>query len=157
MEFTQTTLRVLHAVIGAVWLGSVYFSLMVLHRQSPELFDTIEEFEHYVTGLSDGNRWRVLSAIVGTAVTGFGLTWMMMSGGDSSPRLGWWIVMGAKVGALFATAGVFWYVSWRLWPERVFAVGDEIPELQRRGTILRAAMFSLILIGFILGIVAHAL
>ncbi len=154
MEFAETALRIGHALVGAIWLGSIYFSLMVLHRQSPSLFDTIEEFEEYVTGLSDGNRWRVLSALITTGVTGVLLMAISYRGTEDPVWLG---LMVAKAGALLVTFGVFWFVSWRLWPERVFAVGDEIVELQRRGTILRAAMFFFVALSFVLGIIAHVL
>ena len=154
MEWIELIVRVVHAVVGAVWLGSIYFSLMVLHRQSPELFDTLQEFEEYVTGLSDGNRWRVMSAVGTTGVTG--LILMALSTENLGDPL-WLAIMGVKIAALLATFGVFCYVSWRLWPERVFAVGDEIPALQRKGTILRATMFTFVSLSFILGIVVHAM
>lgn len=149
-----TALRAVHAFVGAIWLGSVYFSLMVLHRQSPELFESNEEFERYVAGLSDGNRWRILSAVAATGVSGIALVAL------SAERLHdplWASLMGVKLAALLATLGVFSYISWRLWPARIFALPSELPELQRKGTILRATMFGLISLNFLLGIAAHLL
>ena len=60
--------------------------------------------------------------------------------------------------ALLAGAtAIFWYVSWRHWPRRVFATSAEVPALQGRLRLLAAAMLGLTGTAFVLGVVASRL
>jgi hypothetical protein len=149
----EPLLRVAHALIGAGWLGSIYFSLTVLHPQGPALFTTEEAFEEFVAGLSDGNRWRVLSAFTGTLVTGVALVWMR-AGAD--PGGVWWALIATKLGLWCAAAATFYYVSWRLWAARVFALPSEYAWFRRRGTQARAGMLVLVGANLACGVLAHA-
>ncbi len=149
----EPALRVAHTLVGAVWLGSIYFSLTVLHPQGPGLFETDEAFEEFVTGLSNGNRWRVLSGFTGTLVTGVALVWMR-AGAD--PPGVWWAFIAAKLVLWCATAAIFYYVSWHLWAARVFAVPSEYAWFRRRGAQARAGMFILVATNLACGVLAHA-
>jgi hypothetical protein len=56
-----------------------------------------------------------------------------------------------------AAAAVFWWVSWRGWPARVFALPAELPALHRRFRRVALAMTGLVCAAFVLGVVAaHA-
>lgn len=148
------TLRVLHVLIGAAWLGSVYFSLTVLHPQGREVFEDDARFEQFVIGLSNGNRARVLTGFAGTFLTGWALVALHM--GQPHPTW-WWGIVGVKTAVFFGALCVFWYVSWRLWPARLFAVEEEFATFRRRGTIMRATSLILVGIDTILGVLMHAL
>jgi len=54
---------------------------------------------------------------------------------------------------LIATA-IFWYVSWRHWPQRVFATTAELPKLQARLVTLATTMLGLAGTAFALGVIA---
>ena len=54
--------------------------------------------------------------------------------------------------ALAAAAGIFWYVSWRHWPARVFALGAERDVLRRRLRVLAGTMTGLVGVVFVLGL-----
>ena len=152
--YADLLLRVLHVLIGAGWLGSVYFSLTVLHPQGREVFEDDARFEEFVTGLSNGNRKRVLSGFAGTFLTG----WLLIGLHIHQPHpTWWWGMVWAKTCVFFLALGVFWYVSWRLWPARLFAIPEEFEAFRRKGTILRATSLVLVGVDTILGVLMHAL
>lgn len=41
----------------------------------------------------------------------------------------WWSMMGSKTVLLCVALSIFTYVSWWLWPERLFASPKELPAL----------------------------
>ena len=149
----ESVLRVVHALVGAGWLGSIYFSLTVLHPQGPGLFETEEAFEEFVAGLSNGNRWRVLSAFTGTLVTGVALVGMRAG---TDPSWVWWALIATKLLLWCVTAAIFYYVSWHLWAARVFAVSSEYAWFRRRGSQARASMLVLVGANLACGVLAHA-
>jgi hypothetical protein len=59
--------------------------------------------------------------------------------------------MGYAVALLrYAVAtGIFWYVSWRHWPARVFAISGELPGFQRQLRLLATAMLLLLAVAFL--------
>jgi len=65
----------------------------------------------------------------------------------------WWI-HAVKGLLLLGASGIFWYVSWRHWPRRVFATSAELPALQRRLVVLASTMLGLAGIAFALGVLA---
>jgi Flp pilus assembly protein TadB len=96
--------------------------------------------------LAHGNRWPVVGMIAVLWLTGLGL---VLRGGD----VWWWAGVLAKVALLAAATGLFWWVSWRGWPRRVFALPDELPALQRRFRTVAIAMFGLVGAAFVIGMV----
>lgn len=57
-----------------------------------------------------------------------------------------------KAGLLAVTTASFWYVSWRHWPRRVFALPDERPALRRQLRTLAWTMTVLIGAAFVIGV-----
>jgi hypothetical protein len=76
--------------------------------------------------------------------------------GRPDPVTALWVGLVVAKAALFLAAlAVFWHVSWRLWPARIFATGNEVPAIRRR---FRRAAFTLITLAasnIALGVVAH--
>ena len=60
-----------------------------------------------------------------------------------------------KAGLLLAASALFAYTSWRLWPARVLATADEIPEFQRAFRRVALAMIGLAAAALALGVLAH--
>lgn len=87
------------------------------------------------------------------AVTGGAL--VAVEGWDHSA--GWRVAIALKVVLLAVAAAVFGWVSWRLWPARVFALPAEIPRWQRRFDLVGAALVGLVGAQFVLGIAAHVI
>jgi hypothetical protein len=53
---------------------------------------------------------------------------------------------------------LFWWVSWRAWPRRVFALPAELPAEQARFRRVALTMTALVAVAFFLGLLAaHAL
>ena len=131
-------LLLVHLGVGATWLGGMLYSLFVVQPRVPRVLPDPVAAEELYRELGAGNRWRVIGLIAALAASGAGLV-AVRSGG--SPQ--WWVAIGAKVVLLVAASALFWWVSWRGWPRRVFALPDELPAAQgrfRRVALVMAAL-----------------
>jgi hypothetical protein len=146
-------LGLIHTGIGAVWLGSMVYSLGVAQPRIGRLFGDPAKAEEVYRELAAGNRWRVVAMIAFLGLSGAAL---LLSDGDggSDRTATWWALIAAKVGLLIAAAGGFWWVSWRGWPARVFALPAELPALQSRFRRVAIGMTALVAAAFALGVVA---
>ena len=95
--------------------------------------------------IASGNRWKVLGLVAAIAVTGLGM--LLIDHGN-------WQLHAVKGVLLLIATGIFWYVSWRHWPQRVFATAAELPALQGRLVKLASVMLGLAGLAFALGVVA---
>jgi hypothetical protein len=148
LDFLLTSV---HIGTGAVWLGSMAYSLVVVQPRVARVLDPARAEDVY-RELAAGNRWRVVALIATLGASGAGLA--ALHSGRSGP---WWVLIGLKALALAGAAGAFWWVSWRGWPRRVFALPAELPPLQ--AGFRRVALVLLVLVGsgFGLGLVARFL
>jgi hypothetical protein len=148
----------IHTGAGALWLGSMVYSLGVVQPRVGRLFADPVRAEDVYRELAAGNRWRVVALIVTLVGSGIGLA--ALAAGDRGDRAadGWWWALIAVKGALaIVAAACFWWVSWRGWPARVFALPAELPALQRRFRRVALVMTGLVGAAFVLGVVAaHA-
>jgi hypothetical protein len=147
----HTLLVIAHGLLGTTWLGAMLYSLFVVQPRAARFFAGDDDaYEQWVVTLAAGNRWRVLALIAALAVTGAGLT--ALEAGRTALVL-------AKSVLLAIAFGVFWYVSWRHWPRRVFATAAELPGLRRT---LRRCAYTLVacaggasVLGFAIGAGRH--
>jgi hypothetical protein len=95
--------------------------------------------------IASGNRWKVLAFVTVIAATGLVLLRL--------DDVRWWIHATKALLLLMATA-IFWFVSWRHWPRRIFATAAERPALQRQPRVLASAMLALAATAFALGVLA---
>ena len=138
-------LIVIHAGLAAVWLGGMAYSLTVVQPKVARFFATDDDRqEEFVALIAQGNRWKVIGLIVALAGSGVVL-WAMNDYDDAAAH-------AVKAGLLAVTAAIFWYVSWRYWPRRVFALPDERPALRRQLRTLAWTMTALIGAAFVIGI-----
>lgn len=151
MNAPALALTIVHVWIGAAWLGGVWLSLTALHGRGPSLFARDADFERTIAGFSRGNRRVLIGCALAMAATGAAL-WVLRGPGDGL----WQALVAIKAGLLVANAAVFAYVSWVLWPARLFALPAELPALRRRQTRLRVASLVLLGASAALGVVAHA-
>ena len=121
-------LGLVHIGIGAVWLGSMVYSLGVVQPRIGRLFRDPAKAEDVYRELAAGNRWRVVALIVFLGLSGAALVPLLADGRGN----GWWTLIALKTGLLIAAAVCFWWVSWRGWPARVFALPNELPALHQR-------------------------
>jgi hypothetical protein len=154
-------LILVHVGIGAVWLGSMTYSLFVVQPRIARVVPDPARAEEFYRELGAGNRWRVIGLITALFVTGVGLAVIQGAQGaqgaesvQSGLSWGWWLVVGLKAGLLVAASALFWWVSWRGWPRRVFALPTELPALQGRFRRVALAMTALVGLSFVLGVAA---
>ena len=122
------------------------YSLFVVQPKLERFFGPDEDSREALTAvIASGNRWKVLGLIAVIAVTGAILLLL--------DHQHWWI-HAIKALLLLTATGIFWYVSWRHWPRRVFATSTERPALQRQLRILATVMLSLTALAFALGVAA---
>ncbi|MFB6396404.1 hypothetical protein [Polymorphospora lycopeni] len=136
-------LLLVHAGVAALWLGAMSYSLFVLQPKIGRMFDgdpvRIEEAERV---LAHGNRRPVLALITVLWLSGIALTGLAAADGISTAG---WLLVAVKAVLLAGASGLFWWVSWRGWPRRVFALPAELPDLRRR--FRRVALTMLVLVG----------
>jgi uncharacterized membrane protein len=145
-------MAVLHGLVGAIWLGSMAFSLFVMQPRARAYFENQSDLEAFFATMGHGARWKVLLALGVLAVTGIGLAVVRWTHASSS----WWLTLvGAKLVLFTVALGLFVHISWHLWPARLFASSQELPRLQ--GTFRRAGLTMLALAGLstVLGILLH--
>ena len=139
-------LVIVHAGLAAAWVGGMAYSLFVVQPKVKRYFGADQEGRETLTAvIASGNRWKVLGLIAAIALTG--LVLLLVS------RDHWWIHV-VKAALLLVASGIFWYVSWRHWPRRVFATVGEVPALQRRLVVLAGTMLALTGTAFALGVLA---
>jgi len=133
-------LVLIHAGVAALWLGSMAYSLFVVQPKLSRIAggDPVKVEEMH-RELAQGNRWPVVGLIATLWVTGAFLT----------EKLSFAVLL--KIGALLAATILFWWVSWRAWPRRIFALPEELPALQRRFRGVAMAMFGLVGLAFVIG------
>ena len=137
---------IIHAGLAAAWVGGMAYSLFVVQPKLKRYFGPDQEGRETLTAvIASGNRWKVVGLIAAIALSG--LVLLLMN------HEHWWIHAVKGVLLLCAT-GIFWYVSWRHWPRRVFATAAEVPALQRRLIVLATTMLGLTGLAFALGVVA---
>src|SRR5262245_55083844 len=103
------------------------YSLFVVQPAVPRAVPDATRAEDVYRELGAGNRWKVVGLIAALAVSGLAL--VLVESGHSTR---WWLAVTAKVVLLLAASVLFWWVSWRLWPRRVFALPAELPAEQAR-------------------------
>ncbi|MFI5732501.1 hypothetical protein ACIA49_20435 [Kribbella sp. NPDC051587] len=139
-------LAIIHAGLAAAWVGGMAYSLFVIQPKLKRYFGPdAAGREALTTVIASGNRWKVIGLIVAITLSGVGLLLL----NDEH----WWIHAIKGMLLLMATV-IFWYVSWKHWPARVFATTAELPVLQRRLIVLATTMLALAGLAFALGVVA---
>ena len=148
----HSILAVLHALTGAVWLGAMCYSFFILHPRAHTFFTKEADFESFIATVSRGARWKVLGALGLIALSGAGLVVVRWPDPFS---VTWLVLIGLKAALLIAAVGLFVYVSWRLWPARLFATPEEIGHFQRTFRRVAIVMMTLAALGMTLGILSH--
>ncbi|MQA25146.1 MAG: hypothetical protein GEU94_06690 [Micromonosporaceae bacterium] len=152
MRWATFLLVLAHLGVGGVWLGAMAYSLTVAQPAITRLFPRPEAAEEAYRELAARNRWRVVGLLAVLAGSGVALAAL------AGPRpLAWWLLIAAKTGLFVAAAGLFWWVSWRGWPRRLFALPEELAPLQRRFRHVAVALAACGGAAFVLGVAAASL
>ncbi|MBO0830127.1 MAG: hypothetical protein J2P24_20325 [Streptosporangiales bacterium] len=137
-----------HVLCAAVWFGAMAYSLAVVQPRVERVLGN--QSEQLLVVLAAGARWKVAGLVGVLAVTGGALALLPA---HRSPV--WWTAIVVSAVALVAAAAVFWRVSWRMWPARVFATADELPAHRRRFRAVAWTMVTLTGVATVAGVVAH--
>lgn len=138
-------LVLIHAGAGAMWMGAMGYSLFSVQPKLSRLAGgDPERIEEMHRELAHGNRWRVVGVIAVLWTSGVGLV-IVDPGG--------WVLVSLKAAALTGATILFWWVSWRAWPKRIFALPDELAALQRQFRRVALTMFGLVVLAFVAGVV----
>jgi uncharacterized membrane protein len=144
----------LHLLAGAVWLGAMAYSLVIVQPRAARFFaDRTRERERFAVALAAGARRPVLLTVTLLAASGAGL--VLLEGG--AREAGWWTLVALKAVALAAALAVFVHVSWRLWPARLFATTQELDSHRRRFGRASGFLIALVAVEFVLGAAASTL
>lgn len=128
MDFVTFLVLTGHLLLAAVWLGAMVYSIGVVQPRLLRFAGGPSQVEEVATYVAAGARWKVVGVIGGMAASGSLL--VITSVHASHVRPGWWVVVALKVALLAIASSVFWFVSWRMWPRRVFALGSDLAEHQ---------------------------
>lgn len=141
-----------HVLGGGVWIGAMFFSVFVLHPRAEVFFAGKPQFEDLLFTVVQGARWKVVAGAAAIATSGAALLWEHRAAGP------WWLaVVAAKIGLLLLVIGLFTYVSWVLWPRRVFAAEAELPAIRAVFRRIGALMIAANALNVGLGVLARLL
>jgi hypothetical protein len=149
MNLLHLLLLVIHTVLSAALLGGMVYSFVTVQPRAKLYFKDTRDFEAFVANLAHGARWKFLTILAVIAITG--LVDPLLSE-SARPQL-WWICFVIKCVLWAAILSCFVYVSWWLWPRRVFAAPADLPAIRRDFTIIGRTMLFLLLIAFVMGVV----
>lgn len=150
----KLALSMTHVLVAAAWFGAMFYSLTVLHPRAALIFKKNEDFEAFITTLSDGARWKVLGACFLIAVSGIGLA--IINWRSPVPSI-WLVLVGLKFALFLVALAFFSYTSWQLWPARVFAATEDIPTFQRKFRLIGWSLIVLVGVNIALGVAIHIL
>jgi hypothetical protein len=144
-----TLAAITHVLAGSAWLGSMIYSLFVLHPQARRYFRTEAAFEELITAVSGGARGKVLLAFAVIAASGVALTVVRWPQPDSGL---WFALLAIKVALFIGALWLFIHTSWRLWPARLFAAPADVPRFQRLFRRVGFTMVALATVSMIVGV-----
>jgi hypothetical protein len=136
--------QLVYLVLTTLWLGSMVYSLVVVQPRVARFFRDDEQREEFLVVLANGNRWPVVTLVVGLLLSGGGVA----IAGSGAVSVGFTLAVGLDLVA----AGIFVDVSWRHWPARIFALPEEIPGFRHRLTVRAATMTVLIGVSYVVAL-----
>ncbi|WP_163506821.1 hypothetical protein [Fodinicola acaciae] len=139
LELLRLTLTSVHVLVEALWFGAMAYSIAVVQPRILADAGSAAAAEPLATTIAAGARWKVVGLIATLVVTGVALALLHE---NRTPL--WWVVTGVRALILLTVGGLFWHVSWRMWPRRIFALPAEIPGHQAAFRRIGWTMLSLV-------------
>lgn len=136
-----------HLSLSGIWLGAMAYSLGVVQPRVARFFPEPRRREEFLTVLAHGNRRPVVALLAALVAAG---VVVLLSSPGAVVTTGYAVALGLDL----AAGAVFWHVSWRHWPARVFALPAELPGYQAR--LRRLAWSMLLLVGAGFGVALAA-
>lgn len=130
MEHMITALlEAVHTAALASWFGCMCYSVMFVQRH-PMRAREPGVWEVFVTEMVNGVRYIVLGTMAVIFPSWVALVVLRMAAQGTDPL--WLSLVAVKSVLLVGVVLLFVYVSWHLWPLRIFALPEELPPIDRR-------------------------
>jgi hypothetical protein len=122
-------LEAVHTAALASWFGCMCYSVMFVQRH-PMRAREPGVWEVFVTEMVHGVRWIVMGtmAVIFPSWVALIVIRLATEGADTL----WLSLVAAKSVLLIGVVLLFVYVSYHLWPLRIFALPDELPPIDRQ-------------------------
>lgn len=145
-------LHLVHVWVWAIYCGGLVYIYARLFPDIRRWLASEDRFEGFSLVTADGLRWWIFGALIGAGLTGFGL--VLLRAGHRGGTL-WWTLLAAKGVIWLAMLIVYAYVSYVMWPRRVFVSTADRPAMQRRFAAVAWGLVTLAVIQLVLGAVLH--
>jgi hypothetical protein len=144
-------LEAVHTAALASWFGCMCYSVMFVQRH-PMRAREPAVWEVFVTEMVHGVRWVVMGTMAVLFPSWVALIVLRLVTQGADPL--YLSLVAVKSSLLIAVVLLFVYVSWHLWPLRIFALDDELPPIDRK--FINASQGLVMALGgaLVLGVVA---
>jgi hypothetical protein len=146
-------LHLLHVWTWALYCGSLTYIYFRLFPDLRRWLASDDRFEEFTLVTADGLRWWIFGALIAAGVTGGGLVLLRPR---ADPGGLWWALVTLKAALFAVTLAVYAYVSFVMWPRRVFVAVSARPAEQRRFFRVALILMACLIGQLVLGALAHA-
>lgn len=122
-------LEALHTAALASWFGCMCYSVMFVQRH-PMRAREPGVWEVFVTEMVHGVRWVVMGTMAVIFPSWVALIVLRLTSQGADPL--WLSLVAVKSVLLIGVVLLFVYVSWHLWPLRIFALPAELPPIDKQ-------------------------
>ena len=144
----SVALDTIHTVAISAWFGCMVYSVSLVQRHPAAERDP-RYYEDFVSELANGTRWIILGLLGAIIPTWVATVLIRMSDGPG-PGVLWFSLVVVKSLFLVSAVSSFSYLSWHVWPLRIFALPEELPGVRRR--FLRISFIVMVSLGAALAI-----
>jgi uncharacterized membrane protein len=121
-------LAIVHVGATTTFLGAMIYSVFVMRPGSERFFGAdIDGLNDFQMTLAHGGRYKVGGNLALLLASGVGLLAV-----DHRLDLAQGLLVAAKTLAFALIVGAFWYMSYKLWPRRAFALEGDMPGIMNR-------------------------
>lgn len=149
-----TILYVVHTLALGGWFGTQIYSVLFVQRH-PAKDEDPEYYEVFTTRMVNGSRYILLAVIAAMIPTWVAI--IAMRGGDPALGSAWGWLVGVKTAAMLLAIGAFAFLSWHVWPQRIFALPEELPAVRRLFYGLSVGILACMACAFTLGIIEQSM
>lgn len=152
MAAIRLALHLAHVWAWGLYCGSLIYIYARLMPDVRRWLASDDRFEAFSLTTGHGLRWWIFGALVTAGATGAALV-LVRPLPDPGPV--WWALIAAKAVLLLATLALYAYVSYVMWPRRVFVALADRPAEQRRFVRTACALMALLVGQLLLGAAAY--
>lgn len=150
-----TILYLIHTVALGGWFGTQIYSVLLVQRH-PAQDEDPAYFEDFATRMAHGTRYNLLAVIAAMLPTWVVIVAVRAASGAGLGAVWLWLVV-IKSLAMLAAVALFAYLSWHVWPVRIFALPDELPAVRRRFFALSAGILCSTGLALAVGVVEQSM